>query len=333
MQLWADLMMISPPAMISQMSGLGSVAPWRSARSQLLATLPADHWLCISARCIQAPLRAEKISDCPGYIIISGPVLSRSRSQLHLENSHTSVGQNLNRIRDIMEKTSGFKNSFDQKVIPSYYFAERPSSDSGLSLSDASDDDARTTSPGGADPEPLYENVSFSSSQGPESTRDKRDRDVTTGINATFPEPPLNFRDFGHHDWISDNEEDNIGEDIVTEGYHNSQDDFDNANDIITANKTSAASPGFSVRTLKKKKVKSYQQWPILSHLSLKVSRHNFVAHYRSEERREGRMIVSEVGTVRGIRHRVSQIKMGIMDSLHIGIDDRTLYKQVGQVR
>ena len=40
-------------------------------------------------------------------------------------------------------------------------------------------------------------------------------------------------------------------------------------------------------------------------------------------------MIVSGVGTVRGIRHRVSQIKMGIMDSLSIGIDDRTLYKQV----
>ena len=40
-------------------------------------------------------------------------------------------------------------------------------------------------------------------------------------------------------------------------------------------------------------------------------------------------MIVSDCGTVRGIRHRVSQIKMGIMDSLSIGIDDRTLYKQV----
>ena len=55
------------------------------------------------------------------------------------------------------------------------------------------------------------------------------------------------------------------------------------------------------------------------------------MAHYRSEERREEgrRMIVSDCGTVRGIRHRVSQIKMGIMDSLSIGIDDRTLYKQV----
>ena len=54
------------------------------------------------------------------------------------------------------------------------------------------------------------------------------------------------------------------------------------------------------------------------------------MAHYRSEERLEGNiMIVSGVGTVRGIRHRVSQIKMGIMDSLSIGIDDRTLYKQV----
>ena len=54
------------------------------------------------------------------------------------------------------------------------------------------------------------------------------------------------------------------------------------------------------------------------------------MAHYRSEERlEENIMIVSGVGTVRGIRHRVSQIKMGIMDSLSIGIDDRTLYKQV----
>ena len=174
----------------------------------------------------------------------------------------------------MMEGTRCFKNSFEQKVIPSYYFAERPSSDSGLSLSDASDDDVRTTSPGGADTESsehLYENVNFSSSKRLDSTRDKRDRDVTPGITAgTFPEPPLNFRDFGHHDWISDNEEDNIGEDNVTEGYHNGQDDFDNATNIITANKTSAASSGFSVRTLKKKKVKNPQQWSILSHLSLK---------------------------------------------------------------
>ena len=173
----------------------------------------------------------------------------------------------------MMEGTRCFKNSFEQKVIPSYYFAERPSSDSGLSLSDASDDDVRTTSPGGADTESsehLYENVNFSSSKRLDSTRDKRDRDVTPGITAgTFPEPPLNFRDFGHHDWISDNEEDNIGEDNVTEGYHNGQDDFDNATNIITANKTSAASSGFSVRTLKKKKVKNPQQWSILSHLSL----------------------------------------------------------------
>ena len=162
-----------------------------------------------------------------------------------------------------MKGAKCFENTFKQKVIPSYYFAERPSSDSGLSLSDASDDDARTTSPGEADTEssePLYENVSFSSSQRSNSTRDKRDRDVTPGIiTATFPEPPLNFRDFGHHDWISDNEEDNIGEDNVTEGYHNGQDDFDNANNIITANKTPEASAGFSVRTLKKKKVKNFQ--------------------------------------------------------------------------
>ena len=159
----------------------------------------------------------------------------------------------------MMEGTGGFRNSLKQKVIPSYYFAERPSSDSGLSLSDASDDDARTTSPESS--EHLYENVSFSSSKRLDSTRDKRDRDVTPGINTpTFPEPPLNFRDFGHRDWISDNEEDNIGEDNVTEGYHNGQDDFANATNIITANKTSAASPGFSVQTLKKKKVKSFQQ-------------------------------------------------------------------------
>ena len=84
---------------------------------------------------------------------------------------------------------------------------------------------------------------------------------MTPGITtATFPEPPLNFRDFGHRDWISDNEEDNTGEDNVTEGYHNGQDDLDNANNIITANKTSEAIAGFSVRTLKKKKVKSFQQ-------------------------------------------------------------------------
>ena len=44
-------------------------------------------------------------------------------------------------------------------------------------------------------------------------------------------------------------------------------------------------------------------------------------------------MIVSRVGTVRGIRHRVSEIKIGIMDSLNIGIDDRTLYKQVCKMR
>lgn len=164
----------------------------------------------------------------------------------------------------MMEGTRGFRNSFKQKVIPSYYFAERPSSDSGLSLSDASDDEARTTSPGGADTEAsehLYENVSFSSSKRLDLTRDKRDRDVTPGISTpTFPEPPLNFRDFGHRDWISDNEEDNIGEDNVTEGYHNGQDDFDNATNIITTIKTSAAPPGFSVQTLKKKKVKSFQQ-------------------------------------------------------------------------
>ena len=184
-----------------------------------------------------------------------------------MENSHSSLtesGKNQNSIRDIMKGARCFENTFKQKVLPSYYFAERPSSDSGLSLSDASDDDART-SPGEADTESsehLYENVSFSSSQlCPESTRDKRDRDVTPGITtATFPEPPLNFRDFGHRDWISDNEEDNTGEDNVTEGYHNGQDDFDNANNIITANKTPEAIAGFSVRTLKKKKVKSFQQ-------------------------------------------------------------------------
>ena len=189
-----------------------------------------------------------------------------------------------------MEGTRCFKNSYEHKVIASYYFAERPSSDSGLSLSDASDDDVRTTSPGGADTESsehLYENVSFSSSKCLDSTRDKRDRDVTPGITAgTFPEPPLNFRDFGHHDWISDNEEDNIGEDNVTEGYHNGQDDFDNATNIITANKTSAASTGFSVQTLKKKKVKNPQQWSILSHLSLK----GLPAQFRGslQERGEG---------------------------------------------
>ena len=151
----------------------------------------------------------------------------------------------------------------EKKVIPSYYFTERPSSDSGLSLSDASDDDARSTSPSEAQTQSslhLYENLTFSSSKhrDRQSRRDKRDEDVTPGITTTFPEPPLNFRDSGHRDWISENQEDNIGEDNVTEGYHNDQDDFENADKIITANKTSAAPLGFSVRTLKKKKVKSW---------------------------------------------------------------------------
>ena len=51
----------------------------------------------------------------------------------------------------------------------------------------------------------------------------------------------------------------------------------------------------------------------------VKVSRHNFVDHYRREQ-----MIVSKEGTVRGIRHRVSKIKMDIMDSLHM-VEDRRL--------
>ena len=56
----------------------------------------------------------------------------------------------------------------------------------------------------------------------------------------------------------------------------------------------------------------------------LQVSRNNFVAHCKTE-----RMIVSKEGTVRGIRHRVSKIKMDMMGSLHIDQDKCLLQKQV----
>jgi len=181
--------------------------------------------------------------------------------------------------------------------IPSYYFAE--TSDSGLSsdaTTDVSDDDGRVSavSHSDEDAEHLYENVPF--------LRDKTE----FSQDSDFPAPPLNFRDsYCHPDWIraGDNNEDNIEPDNDTEGYG----DIVQQDDINTFHPSLSSPLGFSVQTLKKNK----------------VSRNNFVAHCKTE-----RMIVSKEGTVRGIRHRVSKIKMDMMGSLHIDQDKCLLQKQ-----
>ena len=137
---------------------------------------------------------------------------------------------------------------FEQKCgLPSYYFAD--TSDSGLSsdaTTDVSDDDGRVSAVSHSDEEPehLYENVTF--------LRDKTE----FSQDSHFPAPPLNFRDcYCHPDLVrpgDNNNEDNIEPDNDTEGYE----DIVQRDDINTFHSSQPGSLGFSVQTLKKKKVK-----------------------------------------------------------------------------
>ena len=83
------------------------------------------------------------------------------------------------------------------RPLPSYYYSQRPSSDSGLSSDDVST--------GTSDDESfhLYENVQF-----PRRSSDKSIRDSCVTIHQP-PPPPLKFRDEHHPDGI-DHKENNI---------------------------------------------------------------------------------------------------------------------------
>ena len=72
--------------------------------------------------------------------------------------------------------------------LPSYYYSERPSSDSGLSSDDVST--------GTSDDESFhfYENVQFSHRSSDKSIRDN----CETLLDPSPPPPPLNFRDKNH---------------------------------------------------------------------------------------------------------------------------------------
>ena len=112
--------------------------------------------------------------------------------------------------------------------LPSYYYSERPSSDSGLS----SDEVSTVTS----DDESLhcYENVQFSLRPSDKSIRDN----CETFTEPPPPPPPLNFRDNNHLGEIDHNKNNIELADCITGLATSSNDSHDFGLDDIGSNMT-----------------------------------------------------------------------------------------------